>query len=201
MKVEILQCNGCGANISPDNTTCIYCGSENIVVSSNHPLIVEEKQAKKITNYFKAKVKEDPTDGESLFALGMFYLNLKLYDLAIKNFESAITYIPNEADAYYYYALSLIRGKRPKSMNLKDIRKIEEYLNTAIQLDDKANYYYLAAIINYDYYAGNGMRIPKPDYNELLSEADTAEKDKTEVDVLIGNVIIRDEQLLQIIQN
>ena len=111
MKVKILQCNGCGANLSPDNTTCIYCQSENIVVSDNHPLNVDEKQAKKIANYFKAQVKDNPTDGEALFALGMFYLNLKLYDLAIKNFESAITQLPDEADVYYYYALSLIQGK------------------------------------------------------------------------------------------
>lgn len=201
MKVEILQCNGCGANLSPDNTTCIYCQSENIVVSNNHPLNVEEKQAKKIANFFKAKVRENPTDGEALFALGMFYLNLKLYDLAIKNFESAITQLPDEADVYYYYALSLIRGKRPKSMNLKEIRKISEYLNTAIQLDDKEKYYYLAAIINYDYYAGNGMRIPQPNYNELISKAQTAEKEKGEIEVLLKNVIIRDENLISIINN
>lgn len=199
MKVKILQCNGCGANLSPDNTTCIYCQSENIVVSNNHPLNVEEKQAKKIANYFKAQVRENPTDGESLFALGLFYLNLKLYDLAIKNFELAITHLPDEADVYYYYALSLIQGKRPKSLSLSQVRKIEEYLNTAIQLDDKAKYYYLAAIINYDFYAANGMKIPQPDYNSLISEAQTAEKEPEEIDVLLKNVIIRDENLISVI--
>ncbi|MDX9799184.1 MAG: hypothetical protein RBT05_10040 [Bacteroidales bacterium] len=201
MKVKILQCNGCGANLSPDNTTCIYCQSENIVVSDNHPLNVEEKQAKKIANYFKTQVRETPTDGEALFALGMFYLNLKLYDLAIKNFESAITQLPDEADVYYYYALSLIQGKRPKSLGLQQVRKIEEYLNTAIQLDDKAKYYYLAAIINYDFYAANGMKIPKPDYNSLLDEAKTAEKEPAEIEVMLKNVIVRDENLLSIISN
>ncbi|MEZ5148087.1 MAG: hypothetical protein R2759_13745 [Bacteroidales bacterium] len=119
-------------------------------------------------NYFKAQVRENPTDGEALFALGMFYLNLKLYDLAIKNFESAITQLPDEADVYYYYALSLIQGKRPKSLSLPSVRKIEEYLNTAIQLDDKAKYYYLAAIINYDFYAANGMKIPSQIIIHLL---------------------------------
>jgi tetratricopeptide (TPR) repeat protein len=201
MKVKILQCNGCGANLSPDNTTCIYCQSENIVVSDNHPLNVDEKQAKKIANYFKAQVKDNPTDGEALFALGMFYLNLKLYDLAIKNFESAITQLPDEADVYYYYALSLIQGKRPKSLGLQQVRKIEEYLNTAIQLDDKAKYYYLAAIINYDFYAGNGMKIPQPDYHSLLAEAKTTDKEPAEIEVMLKNVIVRDENLLSIINN
>jgi tetratricopeptide (TPR) repeat protein len=201
MKVKILHCNGCGANLSPDNTTCIYCQSENIIVSVEHPLNVEEKQAKKIANYFKAQVRENPTDGEALFALGMFYLNLKLYDLATKNFESAITQLPDEADVYYYYALSLIQGKRPKSLGLQLVRKIEEYLNTAIQLDDKAKYYYLAAIINYDFYAANGMKIPQPDYNSLISEAKTAENEPEEIAVLLKNVIIRDENLISIINN
>jgi len=199
MKVKILHCNGCGANLAPDNTTCIYCQSENIVVSNNHPLNVEEKQAKKIANYFKSQVRENPTDGEALFALGLFYLNLKLYDLAIKNFESAITQLPDEADVYYYYALSLIRGKRPKSLGLQQVRKIEEYLNTAIQLDDKAKYYYLAAIINYDFYASNGMKVPQPDYNELLNSALDAESEPIENKIILENVIIREEKIIKML--
>lgn len=201
MKVKILQCNGCGANISPDNTTCFYCHSENIIVSHKHPLNVEENHAKKIANYFKLQVRENPTDGEALFALGLFYLNLKLYDLALKNFELAIINLPEEPDVYYYYALSLIRGRRPKSMNLNEIRKTTEYLNTSIQLDDKEKYYYLAAIINYDFYAGNGMRLPKPDYTQLIGEAQTAEKEPGEIEVLLKNIIIRDEYLISIFNN
>lgn len=201
MEVTILKCKGCGANLSPDNTVCVYCGSQNVIVSDMHPLDVEEKYAKRIANYYKEQVKQDPTDGESLFALGMFYLNLKLYELAIRNFELAINRMPDEPDIYYYYALALIQGKRPKLLGSQEVKRIEEYLRAAMQLEDKAKYYYLAAIINYDFYAANGFKVPQPDYNALLNEARTAFKEPAEIKVLLKNVIIRDENLYSIINN
>jgi uncharacterized OB-fold protein len=35
-KVEILRCKGCGANLSPENTTCNYCFSENIPIGKRN---------------------------------------------------------------------------------------------------------------------------------------------------------------------
>jgi len=198
--IEILKCNGCGANLSPDNIKCDYCGSEHIIKSNDHPLKVEQQQAKKIISYYKAKVKDDPSNGDAVYALGLFYLNLKNYDLAIKNFQIAIDLMPEESDVYYYYALSLIRGKRVKTISFKDIKQIEEYLRSAIQLEANAKYYYLAAIINYDFYSGNGMKIPTPDYNELIDNASSAEYEPDEIKILLNNVIIRDEKLISTIK-
>jgi tetratricopeptide (TPR) repeat protein len=198
-KVEIIRCKGCGANLSPENTTCNYCFSENIVKANENPFNIDQKLAKQYANYFKAKVQNDSTDGNAVFSLGLFYLNLKLYDLAIKSFQKAIELNPDEPEIYYYNALALVKGRRPKTIPFKEIKEIEQYNNAAIQLADKAKYYYLAAIINYDFYATNGMKVPQPDYNELLNSASMAENEAIENKVILDNVIVREEKLIEIL--
>lgn len=198
-KVEIIRCKGCGANLSPENTTCNYCFSENIIKANENPFNLEQKLAKQYASYFKAKVQSDPTDGTALFSLGLFHLHLKLYDLAIKSFQKAVELNPEEPEIHYYLALAMIKGRRPKTIPFKEIKEIEQYNNAAIQLGDKAKYYYLSAIINYDFYAGNGMKVPQPDYHELLNSAATAENEPIENKIILENVIIREEKLINIL--
>lgn len=198
-KVEILRCKGCGANLSPENTTCNYCFSENIVKANENPFNLGQMLAKQYANYFKVKVQSNPLDGNAIFSLGLLSLNLKLYDLAIKNFQKAVELNPEEPEIHYFLALSMIKGRRPKTIPFKEIKEIEQFINSALQLGDKAKYYYLAAIINFDFYASNGMKVPQPDYNELFYNARYAEAEPIENKILLDNVIIREEKLIEIL--
>ncbi len=93
----------------------------------------------------------------------------------------------------------MIKGRRPKTIPFKEIKEIEQFINSALQLGDKAKYYYLAAIINFDFYASNGMKVPQPDYNELFYNARYAEAEPIENKILLDNVIIREEKLIEIL--
>jgi len=197
--VEILRCKGCGANLSPENTTCNYCFSENIVKANENPFNLGQMLAKQYANYFKVKVQSNPLDVNAVFSLGLLSLNLKLYDLAIKNFQKAVELNPEEPEIHYFLALSMIKGRRPKTIPFKEIKEIEQFINSALQLGDKAKYYYLAAIINFDFYASNGMKVPQPDYNELFYNARYAEAEPIENKILLDNVIIREEKLIEIL--
>ncbi|OMP29948.1 hypothetical protein BKM32_15200 [Mangrovimonas sp. DI 80] len=95
-------------------------------------------------------------------------MNLKNYPIATKLLEKEIENNPINADAYYYCALSLTNGKRIKSLPFSIIKKIKNYLNTAIELNETSKFYFLAAIINYDFFQENGMLLPEPNYNFLL---------------------------------
>ena len=198
-KVEILRCKGCGANLSPENTTCNYCFSENIVKANENPFNLGQMLAKQYANYFKVKVQSNPLDVNAFFSLGLLSLNLKLYDLAIKNFQKAVELNPEEPEIHYFLALSMIKGRRPKTIPFKEIKEIEQFINSALQLGDKAKYYFLAAIINFDFYASNGMKVPQPDYNELFYNARYAEAEPIENKILLDNVIIREEKLIEIL--
>ncbi len=127
-------------------------------------------------------------------------MDLGLYDLASKYFAKVIEQIPDCGDVYYHYALTLFKGKRPKVLPLTEIRKIEDYLNAAIQIDDsKSKYYYLLALIKHDFYIKNGLRINPPTYRELISEADSRPYERSEVEKMLQHVPINDPYLIDLL--
>lgn len=142
-----------------------------------------------------------PPDGSAFYALGYFYLKLQQYDRALSAFATALKLLPQEAEIYYYQALALIGGKRPKSLSLKTIKLIEQAAITAIQMDDRpAHYYYLLAILRFDYYWLNGLMVPSPSPGELLHRAKQKDYHPEAVELLLQSVILREPGLLQAIR-
>jgi len=157
---------------------------------------LSREELQRTLDHYRNAVTTNSVDGEAHYGLALCYLQLQLYDLAIKNFKRALELMPEHADAYYYYAVSLIRGRRPKLLSLPEVKRIEEYLQTALQLDGRpAKYYYLAAILKYDYYLSNGLLCnPSPD--ELFLAAEDQEHDAWEVERLMHAVPLRDPELI-----
>ena len=148
-------------------------------------------------NQFKSMITFEVENGDAYYSLGLCYLQLKLHDLAIKNFKEALGLMPEYPDVYYYLGLSLIRGRRPKTMSLKEIRQIEEYVETAIQLDSQqAKYYCLAAILKFDYYAANGLSVSTPSSYELLQIARSKDSDPWEIERLLQAIVLRNENFI-----
>lgn len=149
-----------------------------------------------IQEYKRALVLND-MDGDAHHALGLLYLQLRLYDLALRHFKRSIDLDPSNADAYYYLALAAIRGRRPKCLLSHEVRAIEAHVNTALQLDGRqAKYYYLLAVMRSDYYASNGLSCPSPSFSQLLSEAQGKDYDAWEVERLLQSLSLRDEELI-----
>lgn len=199
MKVE--SCPQCGAPATVSARTCAYCKAEFFVTSLAYLGRFERDGINKYINHYKELVKAAPDDPEGHLALGLCYLQLKLYDLANKILAQAIEVAPDLADPYYYYGLTLIKGRRPKTLSLNEVRKIEEYLNTAMQLDPtRAKFNYLAAILKYDYYALNGIRHQPPSWEALLVEARSKEHEPDETERLLESVLLRDEEFTRLIR-
>jgi len=150
---------------------------------------------------YKAAVAADADDGDAHLGLGLVYLQLGMHELAIRHFRSAIDLCPEMADAYFYCALGLIRGRRPKTLAMQEVRAIEAHLTTARQLDpQQAKYDYLLAIIRYDYYLCNGLSSPPPTWQDLLLTARGKEHDAWEVERLLRAVTLRDPRLVAAIR-
>ncbi len=133
--------------------------------------------------------------------MGICYLDLKLYDLATKYFVIAIEQMPDNSDAYYYYAIALLKGRRPKILTLKEIEKIESYLGAAMQIDsNKSKNYYLLAIIKYDFYVANGLRVNPPTFEELIREGNSKPFEKKEVEKMLQRVPVGDAQILSLLR-
>jgi tetratricopeptide (TPR) repeat protein len=149
---------------------------------------------KKISD-FMAMLEAKPDHGYLHLNLGLLHLFMKSYSPAERYLRNALELIPDEPDVYYYLSLVLCKGNRLGALKMPMIKQIEEYLNTAIQMDDaKSIYYFMLAAVYYEYYAVNGLRIPGPDPFDLLRNAQNG--DNQEVERLLDSVNIKSEILL-----
>lgn len=197
IKVEI--CPQCGAPLKLSAKKCEYCEAEFIVTSLAYLDKFDETSINKYINHYKKLLKDNPENGELNYGMGICYLHLCLYDLAIKYFSKAIELLPDYSDTYYYYALALLKGRRPKILTFSEIKVIEEYINAAIQIDNtKAKYYYLWAIIKHDFYLMNGFKQKPPILIDVIKEARFKEFDKKSINELKSKIIVFDENLLKI---
>jgi len=150
---------------------------------------------------YKAEVALNAADGDSHFNLGLVYLQLKLHDLALRHFQRTIDLSPEHADAYYYLGLTLVRGRRPKTLSFAEVKEIERHVETACQLDDRpAKYYLLLGIVKQDYYTSNGLSAPPPSSAELFELARAKRTDAWEAERLLTAVTLRDERLVSLIR-
>ena len=158
---------------------------------------LSKEEIHRMLNHYKSMIAKSSEDGEAHYGLALCYLQLGLYDLATKNFKRTLQLMPEYADAYYYYGISLVRGRRPKLLSLSEVRLIERYVETALQLDDRpAKYYYLAAILKFEYYLSNGLICRPPSPDELFFVAEDKEYDPWEVERLLYLIPARDPELI-----
>ena len=200
-RVKVETCPQCGAPVKLGTSKCEYCESEFLVISLSYLDKFDKAGINRYISSYKQMLKDSPDDGELNCAMGICYLDLGLHDLAIRYFAEAIAQIPDSGDAYYYYALALLKGKKPRVANLSDIRRIEDYLSAATQLDDsKSKYYYLWALVKYDYYVRNGLRIRPPTFEELMSEADARPYESIEIEKMLQRVPVDDQNLINLMR-
>ncbi len=191
---EVSECPQCGAPAKPSQRNCEFCKAEFFITSVAYLGSLNPGSINKYLAHYKKLTKEHPEDAEGHLGLGITYLQMGMYPLALKSFETVIQEAPETAQAYYYCALAKVQGRRLMTLALKEIRDIEQWVNTAIQLNpDRPEFKVLLAIIKKDYYAMNGMKIPSPDWNELMLSVNGIETSTGEIDRLKACVVVRDD--------
>jgi len=184
-----LTCPRCGASIAMEQKTCEYCHAPIVIENLSSLNNLDLKSYLKSYNDVLQKDKDNKNINSSA---AMCYLKLKLYDKAIKHFDLVIEENIDNPDVYLYYAISLLKGKRPFATPLAEIKKIIEYLNAATMLDDKGIYHYFLAYIKYDFHARKCLNV-KPNYKEeLLLAQNTSQSDITELFAQLGQTIPQD---------
>jgi len=197
----VLTCPQCGAPVQKCAGRCEYCQSEFIVTSLAYLDKFDKEGTSKYVDHYKQLLKDFPDDGELCSAMGICYLSLELYDLAIRSLAKTVQEVPDNADSYYHYALALLRGKRPKLLTLAEIREVERYLNAAIKIDDtKSKYYYLWALVKHDFYRCNGLTIKAPTIEELIDEARSKSDDHAETAKMLERIEIGDQDLMNLVK-
>jgi len=74
-------------------------------------------------------------------------------------------------------------------------------LNAAIQIDNtKSKYYYLWALIKYDFYVKNGLKANPPTFEELISQAKSKLYEDTEIKKMLQLIPINDYYLINLVK-
>ncbi|NOQ23045.1 MAG: tetratricopeptide repeat protein, partial [Candidatus Aegiribacteria sp.] len=141
--MEVIECPQCGAAATPSDRKCSYCKAEFFVTSLAYLGNFDSSGVGKYLKHYKGLTRLDPDNNEGLLGLGLCYLQMGTYTLAQKSFEQIIDASPDVSQAYYYYALSDIKGRRLMTLSLTEARRLDTYLKTAIQLDGEIPQYKL----------------------------------------------------------
>lgn len=191
--MQVTECPQCGASAKPSDKICEYCKAEFFITSLAYLGKFDSGGVNKYLQQYKKMTVTDPASAEGFLGLGLCYLQLGMYPLAQQNLENVIEMAPEMAHAYYYAALACVQGRRLMTMALKEIREIETYLSTAIQLDgDFPVTKILLAMLKLDYYKANGMRIAPPQPDDLLGAIAGREVNRIEWERLVQCVRVGD---------
>lgn len=161
------QCPGCGAPVSISDKVCSHCGNE-VIISSFQSL--DTFSAPILNKYVRTYERVNESDANIFIAKGLCYLKLKLYDKASNCFLDAIDQAMDNAKAYFYYAASILKGKKPFLNARTNIDMAEQYLLDAASMENNGIYYYFLAYIRYDHHYRKGYQ-GTPNYMYYLSKA------------------------------
>lgn len=187
--METNECPQCGATATPSERRCNYCKAEFFVSSLAYLGSLDVSAGGKYLKHYKELTKKEPDNTEGFLGLGLCYLQMKTYPLATKCFEQIIEHSPDVSQAYYYFVLSKIAGRRLMTLSLTEVRQFETYLNTATLIDSEIPHYALLfAMLKRDYYERNGMKVSPPNSSDLLSKIRGLQVDRNEIEHLNSSV-------------
>jgi Uncharacterized enzyme of heme biosynthesis len=119
---------------------------------------------------YRKALAENPDDQNLNTSIAMCYLKLKLYDQALLAFEKAMEDNFDNSEAFFYAAVTLLKGQKAFLAPRANIDKIGEYLNAAVMIEPKGIYYYFLSYIKYDYFQRKYLNT-SPNYKEALDMA------------------------------
>ena len=195
-QLKVLKCRRCFYPLPEGVLKCPKCGMEHKVADDApiNPLLLPPDVTNDYVNYFKQKTEENPKDTNALFGMGLVYMGLKNYELAQRNFKLAVDQMPLEPDVYYYFALSLFEGHNPKHINPKTADRIEEWLHTAANRQQKRKYLILQMVLRQCAFVANGLQFKGESPMELMDKVRTIAAEQDDVREIRDHVKITDKQ-------
>lgn len=186
------RCPNCGATNNFELPKCQHCGSPKVFKLLSEFNTLSNIDFSKVVAHFKGKSNEaeNTIDSYSVrLSLGLCYLKQKLFPLANIQISKLIEDHSEQSVLYIYKSLITLNGKRPRTSNYKIIQEVQGLLNMAHILDDNHGLpLALKAIVEYDYFHGNGLKTPTPTPSELMILAKTQNLNTNELNELIENI-------------
>lgn len=169
-KVIKLNCPGCGAPVSTEHKTCVFCSRPIVITSILDIVTMPTPEVNKYANAYRKELAVNPDNKDLNMSLAMCYFKLKMYDKASEVFEKAVEDNFEDADRFFYAAVNLLKGQKAFVTPRPTLDKALEYLNAANMIEGKAIYYYFLAYIKHDYFHRKYLNI-NPNWEDELTKA------------------------------
>lgn len=198
-ELKITRCKVCTSPLKAGSNKCGKCGAEHSIEPAIvNPLRFTPEEVQKYRAAFEEQVQENPNDSNALFATGLTYLGLKNYELANEALQKAVKQHPENPDVYYYCALCFFRHRSVANLSKEEMERIEEWLQTATQIQPKRKYLILQMILRQGM---TSMGINLDSYKEmpaeLLEKARVTQQEEDELFEIEQHVLITDETTKQ----
>ncbi|HET7232059.1 MAG TPA: TIR domain-containing protein [Longimicrobium sp.] len=158
-----------------------------------------EEVLKRLERYGTA-ARLNPGNGEVVMGLALIYLSLRRFPEAIEKFASAVELFPASGKAHLYYALSLMKARKPKTLSLTEARQILQALETATSLEPREGLCdLLSVIIKEGYFRMNGLRVPPPAIERHRQLVGEKRVDGDELAAFRDLSVVHDQTLLNVL--
>jgi tetratricopeptide (TPR) repeat protein len=135
-------------------------------------------------------------DPDILFNQGIQLLEAKSYQQSINLFKDAIKADSSVSDVYYYLALALLGGRRPKILKRSEVEEIDQLLTTATAMGESdATVQWFQALVRDDYYGGNRMKCPSPSVANIVESIYPGATNIDRLRALLAKLPMTDNQL------
>jgi hypothetical protein len=116
-------------------------------------------------------------------------LGAQSYERARQVVDSCFEEGLDSADLHYYKALALLGDRRPRSLDVEELRPVEASAIRVLLLADRAAHHLcLLAFLQKDFYLENHLVPPQPGYEELLEQAAALPLDEAKLQELVDLV-------------
>lgn len=140
-----------------------------------------------------------PGSGETAMGLGLTCLHLKRFPEAVEKLAAAVRLLPASGRAHLYYALALLRGRKPRTLSLAESRQVLQALETAASLEPAEGLCdLLALVVKHEYFRLNGLRVPSPGVDDHLRSLARKRVDRDELAAVRGLLVLHDPSLLDV---
>ena len=154
-----LECPGCGYSISTDMKSCPRCKGPIIITSFHSVYDMAELQTKEYVRGYQKALAANPDSMQLKASVAMCYLKLKMYDKAYEAFNQLLEDNFDDSESFFYAAVCLLKGKRPFLAQLSSVKKIQEYMEAAMLIEERGVYHLFLAYVKLDYYAKKALRV------------------------------------------
>lgn len=158
---------------------------------------VDSATKQQLRDLYESRARNSPHKASYHLTLGLYYVDCGMYSFAVSSLLAAHQIAPMDSNILYYLALATLAGRPPRSLTMGEVHTVETYLNTAIKgSGNYAHYFYLWALVKYDYYTANGLHVPPPSIDDLLAQAGRAAFDASEARHLLAHVPVHDNPVV-----